>query len=134
MEEKINSCVFDTSVWIANFLLSDVRHEKARDAFASVGWRVYVPYAVLLETSTVLAYKSSKAQADMFLEFISRDERCAIVQSDYESEISMFRSVPAKISFADIAVICASMRLGAPLITFDKQMKKIYGRTPAHRS
>ena len=128
MEKGVSTCVFDTSVWVALFQPSDVHHEEARHAFALIEWRVYIPYAVLLETATVLAHKSSKAQADKFLDFILHDERCIGVSPERDTECALFTSVTAKISFADIAIMHTAFRYEVPFITFDKQMKKIYER------
>ena len=129
MEKRVSSCVFDTSVWVGLFHPSDIHHEAARQAFSSVEWRIHIPYAALLETATVLTYKVSKEQADKFLDFILHDERCSVVSPDRDAECALFAGVAAKISFADMAIIQTAFRYQVPLITFDKQMKKIYERS-----
>ena len=71
MELDFGSCVLDSSVWVALFLDADTNHEKAAEIFDSIPRRVYVPYVVLSEVATTLAYKHSKRQADKFLQFVT---------------------------------------------------------------
>ncbi len=128
MGESTSSCVFDSSVLVALFAASDVHHEKAKEVFDQVKYRAYIPYAALLETATVLAYKHSKAHADRFIEFVTNDERCSIAYACYEEECREFIVVSAKISFADVAIISCALRLEMPLVTFDRQMRSLSER------
>ena len=131
MEPDLDSCVLDSSVWVALFLDADTNHKKAAEIFDAIPRRVYVPYVVLSEVATTLAYKHSKQQADKFLQFVTEDERCSLIDNRHTTDVPAFLTYTQRISFADIAIIESAVSFEATLITFDKQMKKMYERAPA---
>ena len=134
MELDVSSCVLDSSVWVALFLDGDTNHEKAAEIFDSITRRVYVPYVVLSEVATALTYKFSKRQADKFLQFVTDNERFSLIDNRYATDVPAFLKFADRISFADIAIIGTALTMESTLITFDKQMKKLYERVLEHRS
>ena len=125
---EIGACVIDSSVWVALFLDGDTNHEKAAALFEVMPRRVYVPYIVLAEVATTLTYKHSKKQADKFLQFVTEDERCTLIESSSRHDVDAYNNCSDKISFADIAIMEAARSFEVALITFDKLMKKVYER------
>ena len=127
MELDFRPLLVDSSVWVALFLDADTNHKKAAEIFDAITHRVYVPYIVLAEVATTLAYKHSKPQADGFLRYVSSDERFSLVDNRHAADVPAFLNFTEKISFADVAIIQAAISFEAILVTFDKQMKRLYG-------
>lgn len=117
--------IVDTSVWVALFLDFDVEHQKARRILDRIRDTIYVPYCVISETATVLAYKHSKKQADNFLVYIENNRDLILINNEIAEELNFYKSLPHKISFADSALILLSRKLNAELITFDRQLLRI---------
>ena len=116
--------VFDSSVWIALFVDSDVHHARALDALEKVDDAVYIPYIVVEETASLLTYRESKALADKFLTFISNDARMVIVDSTARRDIDIFLKTRKRMSFADISIMTFASSMRFDLVTFDKQMER----------
>jgi predicted nucleic acid-binding protein len=88
-----------------------------------------VPYCVVNETVTVLAYKHSKEQADQFLSFLENAQDIEIVEDDFQEEAAFFRTLNARISFTDAVLLLLSQKLSAELVTFDKQLERLANRS-----
>lgn len=116
--------LLDSSVWVALFLEFDAQHEKAVRVFGKLKGLTYVPYCVVSEVTTVLAYKHSKAQADSFLAYLQFNPDLRLLDDNLEGEIEFYRSVPQPLSFTDAALILFTRKLNATLITFDKQLAR----------
>lgn len=115
----------DSSVWVALFLDFDTQHAKAERIFARLKGEVYLPYCVANEVITILAYKHSKAQADRFIAFIEGNRDIALMNDDTIDELTFYKSLAAKISFTDAALLLFSGKLKAKLITLDKQLERL---------
>ena len=126
MAPENNACVLDSSVWVALFLDGDTNSKKAGEIFETLSGPIYVPYIVLAEVATVLAYRHSKSQADNFVRFLMDDARCVIMESRSSEDGGAFLRSSKRMSFADMAVIEHARSLGAMLVTFDRQMKRAY--------
>lgn len=120
--------LIDSSVWVALFLDFDTQHTKAEYLFSRIKGRIYLPYCVLNEAATVLAYKHSKEQADQFLNFVEENRDITLMEDSYAEEISFYKSLNAKISFSDAALLLLARKLKANLITFDKQLERLARR------
>lgn len=120
--------IFDTSVWVAIFLENDVHHREALSIWNSLDGEVILPYIVAAETASVLCYKHSKKQADMFLQFVACSPRIISHQNNLQYEAEFFLRFGSKASFADYAVLHTARALGATLVTFDKQMRQMSKR------
>jgi predicted nucleic acid-binding protein len=118
----------DSSVWVALFLDFDTQHAKAERLFAKFKGAIYLPYCVLNEVATVLAYKHSKEQADQFLNFIEQNSSITVLQDNATEEISFYKSLKAKISFTDATLLLFSKQAKTKLITFDKQLEHLSNR------
>lgn len=117
--------LIDSSVWIALFLDFDTQHAKAEHLFSKLKGKIFLPYGVLSETTTVLAYKHSKKQADGFLSFVRENSDIELIEDSSEEEIAFYQSLTQRISFIDAAILFLAGKLKAKLITFDKQLERI---------
>jgi predicted nucleic acid-binding protein len=118
----------DSSVWVALFLEKDNQHIKAVARMKRQKGTVCVPYCVVNETVTVLAYKHSKEQADQFLSFLENAQDIEIVEDDFQEEATFFRTLNARISFTDAVLVLLTQKLSAELVTFDKQLERLANR------
>ena|SRR3989344_2227565 len=117
--------LIDSSVWVALFLDFDTHHTKADHHFSKLQGKIYLPYCVLNEVTTVLAYKHSKQQANQFLSFVEENQDIILLEDSSVEEISFYKSLNAKISFSDAALLLFSKRLKANFLTFDKQLERL---------
>ena len=117
--------LIDSSVWIALFLDFDTQHKKAVLFFDDLRGNIYIPYCVVNETTTILAYKHSKQQADNFLTYVEHNSAVTLISDNAEEEIVYYKSLTNKISFTDAALLLLSQKLGAELVTFDKQLARV---------
>ena len=117
--------VLDSSVWVALFLDFDTQHEKAKHLFEKLKGAIYVPYCVVNEVVTILAYKHSKEQADDFTRFIESNQDLILLDDHAEEEMRFYSSQKARISFTDAALLFWSNKLKANLLTFDKQLERL---------
>lgn len=115
----------DSSVWVALFLDFDAQHRKAERIIRNLDSQIYASYGVIAEVATVLAYKQSKASANHFISYLRDNRDFAIINDDALEEMNFYASIADKISFVDAALIFLSRKLGAELITFDKQLERI---------
>ena len=119
------ACLVDSSVWVALFLEFDTQHRKAVQIVLKLTGPIYVPYCVIAEVATVLAYRHSKKLADNFIAYIHNNKDFKIINNDALDEMDFYKRLPHKISFVDAALIFLSGKLHAKLVTFDKQLERI---------
>ena len=122
------SHVVDSSVWVALFLDFDTQHKKAEQTIQKLSGTIYVPYCVIAEVTTILAYKHSKKLADNFIAYVRNNKDIKIINNDALDEMNFFPTLPHKISFTDAALIFLAGKMEAKLITFDKQLERIIKR------
>ncbi|TSC80911.1 MAG: hypothetical protein G01um101429_36 [Parcubacteria group bacterium Gr01-1014_29] len=115
----------DSSVWVALFLDFDTQHRKAEQTLQKLSGTIYLPYCVIAEVLTVLAYKHSKRLADNFIAYAQDNRDLNIINNNALDEMDFYITIPEKISFVDTALIFLSNKLDVPLITFDKQLERI---------
>lgn len=115
----------DSSVWIALFLPFDTQHQKAARTIERLSGMVYLPYCVIVEVATVLAYKHSKQLADNFIAYTHDNRDIAIVNNDALEEMAFYSTNPHKLSFVDISLMFLSGKYNATLVTFDKQLQRV---------
>ena len=121
--------LIDSSVWIALFLEQDTQHAKAKRFFATVSGKIYLPTLVLGEVASVLTYKHSKAQADMFVRFVVDYPELEWVESQAYDDAAYFLTIPARLSFIDLSLLRLARVLKAELITYDAQLARLYRKT-----
>ena len=113
----------DSSVWIALFLDDDSQHAKAVDVLRRIGdASIRIPYGVILETTTTLARKQSKQQANKFVEYVRANSQIEILMPFPLEDINIFLEEPDRLSFVDALLKGMSLRDGLALISFDKQL------------
>ncbi len=119
--------LIDSSVWVALFLDFDTQHEKAAQFFANFdsAKKIYLPYCIISEVATILAYKHSKEQADKFLEYIQENSDIVIFENQTIAEMGFFQRTRERISFTDAALIYIAQAFALTLITFDRQMARL---------
>ena len=117
--------LIDSSVWAALFLDFDVQHRKAVRVIRKTSGLIYAPYCVIVEVTTVLAYKHSKQLADNFIAYLRDNKDIRIINDDASDETDFYATVSQKISFTDAALLFLSDKLGADLLTFDAQLARI---------
>ena len=120
--------LLDSSVWVALFLDFDTQHKKAEQLFSKLKGKIYLPYCVLNEVATVLAYKHSKKQADRFLDFLDKNPSINLLQDNTPEETMFYRTLQARLSFTDAALLLFSKTTKAELLTFDKQLQRLVKR------
>ena len=118
--------IIDSSILVALFIDSDTQHKKAKDLWRKIKGTVYIPYCVVSEVTTILAYKHSKEQADVFIDFITNAQSIKLIDDDFIGEMDFYRKIKQRFSFTDVALIYNSIKLKAGLLTFDKQLEKAY--------
>lgn len=118
----------DSSVWVALFLDFDSQHAKAERVFMRLKGKICLPYCVASEAITILAYKHSKEQANKFIEFIGTSQDITSIDDDFADETEFYKSIQAKISFTDAALLFLSKKLKAKLVTFDRQLENLSRR------
>lgn len=116
--------VVDSSVWIALFLDDDSQHAKAVDIIESLGdaW-IKMPYGVVLEVTTVLSRKESKALADKFVEFVRDNPHIDVVISLPGAEMGVFLEENGRLSFVDALLKHIALRENCTLVSFDKKLQ-----------
>jgi predicted nucleic acid-binding protein len=119
-----------SSVLVALFLVHDTHHAEAARFFDRSGAaRVLVPYAVVRETATVLAYRGSKAIADTFLTYLTQASNVTLFRDDdMEGEMAAFLGISTKISFTDCALLHYARAGHSVLVTYDKQLARLARR------
>lgn len=118
----------DSSVWVALFLDFDAQHRKAERMIQKISGTIYMPYCVIAEVVTILAYKHSKRLADNFIAYVKDNRDIRVINDDAFDEIDSYTAVPQRISFTDSALLFLAGALEAKLVTFDKQLERIYGK------
>ncbi len=119
--------VIDSSVLVALYNSGDSLHQKAVEIFQELDAQVLIihPY-VIQETATVLAYKLGQKVAVKFLNDIEDAVNVIIPSMEIRDNILCFIEVKKKISFTDAVIIDLAKSLNAKLITFDRQMLKLF--------
>lgn len=115
----------DSSVWVALYLEKDPNHQQAARVVSTLTTPLYLPYAVLEETATVLTYKHSKEQANRFVSFVVDADHIIYLDPSAEADIATFLAVQSRISFTDAVLLGLSKQLGVELVTFDKQLARL---------
>ncbi|MBI2113419.1 MAG: type II toxin-antitoxin system VapC family toxin [Candidatus Wildermuthbacteria bacterium] len=118
----------DSSLWVALFLDFDTQHEKAKKLFSKINGKMHVPYCVVNEVVTVLAYKHSKEQANQFISFIEENQDVKFLDDNLQEEMAFYTSLSSRISFTDAALLLLSKKAKAKIITFDKQLVRLARR------
>lgn len=125
MENKIY--ILDSNVFIWFFYEDDSLHDLALKILEELKHsKIIVPYCVIQEVCSIFSIRFWKKIADNFLYFLLETDNFELINNDVHDEISHFLEFKDKISFTDLSLIMISKKYSAELITFDKQLLKLY--------
>ncbi len=125
MENK--RVILDSNIFIAFYYKDDSSHQEAVFLMEQlVGSHIIVPYCVIQEVATVLAYKCGKKKSDAFLSDLKKSDDLILVDDNTEVEIDFYLKFSQKLSFTDIALIHLAERYDAILFTFDRQLLNLF--------
>ncbi len=111
----------DTSVLIAFLVQNDPHHDRARKDLSTVDI-IYVPVEVLLETA--LFFRRHNIPFHTLLEFIASED-VIVVDTTEDDVIAALRATEKSPRFfVDYLIYNASVRLGAPFLTYDEEFQK----------
>ncbi len=120
----------DSNVWYAYLDTNDHFHKQAVEVIESAN-KLVLPYAVLLEVATLLAYRISKTVADNFIMIAVNINEIMIIDNDTDKELFYFLNHKTKMSFADYSLSYLSSQYGFELRTFDKQLERFAKKNKA---
>ena len=132
MEES--RVILDSNIFIAFCYENDSLHEESVLLMQELqNKEIIIPYCVIQEVTTILAYKLSKKAADNFLNNVKQANNVLLVNNDVFTEINFYQTFTEKISFTDIALMHLSRKYKAPLFTFDKQLISVFKKNNKRR-
>ncbi|MDD5770525.1 MAG: PIN domain-containing protein [Candidatus Gracilibacteria bacterium] len=127
--ETNNIYVLDSNVFIGAFFEGDSLHELSLDIFKEIqGNKIILPYCIVQEVCSIFAYRFGKQKADNFIKFILNTENIELINNDVLDEVNFYVKFKDKISFTDLSLLLISEKYGATLVTFDKQLLKLYSK------
>ncbi|MBI4252734.1 type II toxin-antitoxin system VapC family toxin [Candidatus Uhrbacteria bacterium] len=115
----------DSSIFVALFLDFDANHQDAVHLMEVLNGTLYITSGAVGEVATVLTYKHSKEQADLFLEYLVQSDHMTMLGEWLDDEITFFASLPQRISFVDSTLLMRAQRMNLSVVTFDRQLKQI---------
>lgn len=118
--------IIDSSVFVALFLDFDSNHLKAVSVIKNLKGKMLLSSHVVEEVVTVITYKHSKSYANQFIVYITQNKDINIIEGHIDNELKFFSSHNHKISFTDSVLVYLTKKNKAKLITFDKELEKIY--------
>lgn len=128
MERNKKVYVLDSNVFVWAFYEDDSLHELSIKLLGEIkDSKIVVPYCVVQEVCSIFAYRFWKQKADDFLNFLLETDNIELVNNDILDEMHFYLSFQDKISFTDLSLILISQKFSAELLTFDKQLLKLYG-------
>jgi len=118
--------IFDTNVWVAFFNANDSQHKKAQRAILHSRETIIIPEYVIVETTTVLSVKASKAIANQFLDAIQSNVDVQIMlmnEQRFIGTVELFRIVlDGTLSFVDTHLLW--LHQYHPVVTFDQELQQ----------
>ncbi len=128
MEKNKKTYVLDSNIFIGAFYEDDSLHELSVKLLYEIkDAKIIVPYCVVQEVSSIFSYRFWKQKADNFLHFLLETENIELINNDVLDEVNFYLSFSDTISFTDLSLILISQKFSAELLTFDKQLLKLYG-------
>lgn len=119
--------ILDSNIYIAFYHGQDSLHEQAAFLMENLkGSHILLPYCVIQEVVTLLAYRFGKLKADDFINDIRKSEDIFLVDNQVTEEIEFYLKFKQKLSFTDIALVHLAKKHNAMLFTFDKQLLNLY--------
>jgi len=117
--------VVDTNFVIALVVEDDINHEDAVEKFQALE-KAYLPAIAVAE----LAYFFIKHRVDLsVLEVVLSDPRVELVEHKYTDYLFATRNkhlVKSYDDFNDILILATALRLKLKLLTYDKELEKLW--------
>ncbi|MDD5197885.1 MAG: type II toxin-antitoxin system VapC family toxin [Candidatus Gracilibacteria bacterium] len=128
MEKSKKIYVLDSNVFIGAFYEDDSLHELSIQLLSEIkDSKIIVPYCVVQEVCSIFSYRFGKQKADDFLHFLLETDNIELINNDILDELNFYLSFQENLSFTDLSLILISQKYSAELLTFDKQLLKLYG-------
>ncbi len=128
----MKSYIFDTSFLISLLDVDDINHAKALSIISDIEiWnnlnKFFINDIILNETYTVLNYKKWFVFLEKFEVFL---EQIEVIYLSWNNEeyISFFKMIAWKVSVPDSSVLYDSMKHSLEILSFDKEMMKLYAQ------
>ena len=118
--------ILDSNVYLGAFLPEHIFQEESTHLLKSIEWKVLLPYIILSEILTILTYKVNKKLAQEFFSFIENDWRFLIIDTNIEESLIFWNWIQKNIAHADSELIYIAMKYNAKLISYDKELMKVY--------
>jgi len=125
-------CIFDSSIWIAYFFVSDSQHEAALSLFQKISIEeetvIAVPEYIILEVYTKLNLLKDRALALRFLDLLDdHPHRFPVLYFSSTLSANLYQFVrkngSGKLSYVDMALLYFSKEY--KIVTFDRQLEKL---------
>lgn len=119
--------ILDSNVFIAFYSRDDSLHDEALALLSELeDYEILVPYCVIQEVATILTYHFGKSLADCFIRDLEDSDNIFLIQADLHSAMDFFLSQKKKLSFIDFTLLHLAQLHQASLLTFDKQLHRLY--------
>ena len=121
--------LLDSSVWIAYFNVNDRCHNAAIDILLELKNHSALSEHAYEEVLNVLRIKFKNYGCANFVKFLD-DHEVEIVMSDEHilSVANSFFFEHKKLSFSDSLILATAILNDLKLVTFDKEMEKVYSK------
>lgn len=125
-------CIFDSSIWIAYFFVSDSQHEAARTLFQKISIDeegvIVVPEYIILEVYTKLTLLKDRSLALQFMSMLEdHPYRFPVLYNSSEAAANLYgfvrKSGSGKLSYVDTALLYFSKEY--KIYTFDGGLEKL---------
>ena len=121
--------LIDSSIWVSILKEDDSQHEKGVRIIESIDEKnITIFDYTYSETLTVLKQKSSLKTCFAFLKLLEKMNLDVTVSDVPQIELAnrLFFTVNNKLSFVDCLLLATAKINNARLITFDKELEKLY--------
>ena len=133
--EKNKYVIFDTNIWVAFYKDNDSLKNKAIaeiEKFTHSKKQCLITNLIAEEVFSVLTYAGYKKLANQFIDFCLKNKRVKWLNLDdnFIKNINKFTQIKSllktKLSFTDYSIIFLSNNFGFEILSFDKELVKIY--------
>ncbi len=116
--------LLDSNIWVALLYKKDPNHKKARDLVGDLRSDIIVTEYIIIEVTTILSQRKSKALADTFLAKISTSDKISIFPSSrafLDGVVTFYlKKKDRQLSFVDYSLLLLSQKI--KIVTFDKKL------------
>ncbi|MBN1170275.1 type II toxin-antitoxin system VapC family toxin [Candidatus Micrarchaeota archaeon] len=119
--------IVDSSFLISFYSKKDANHEEAVKQMKEHEDFLLIPDYVVGETATVLLYKNSLRNSNLFLEIMENTKNIKILYtspSDFKGVFDVFKNQKKQLNFVDACIVYHARKLRLGVLTFDKNIQK----------